>query len=604
MRLIEFHVKNYRSIVDSGRIRIERLQAFVGENNAGKSNLLYALQVFLTSGTGGVMDPDFFDKDNPIIITTTFGELTSDERRRLRPYLLGDRLILRKEISLQEDERSGKVKPTSTYHGYLAKPRDWWLSVEGVIDRKGQRPKWEQVATEHGIIDYVRDNSGRVNKTSYGAGLKRVFVEREDVEYEEPVLGQTQTLGLQPVLLKWLPRFYILPAITDYSDEIDKRVTNTAFRRLMGDLADRILRFDPRFRQIESSLKTLASLLNAPEDGEQREERQERLSVLENIETELMELIRCLMPSVSGVRLKVLVEPVGEIFSRGVSINIDDGVLTEVVTKGHGLQRCLVFALIQALIKNQRGTLIPDLQDQAVDGEEAGRPIILAIEEPELYIHPQMQRLVYGVLKGFAATDQIVYTTHCPAFVDIARYDSVGVVRKECVEYGTCVRQCASGDLAELTERKTFQFLSSFGVEQNQLFFARQAILVEGEEDIIGIIATGRELKLFKEFPEELGRTLVATDCKQEMKKYMKLLNGFGIPYVILHELDGQPNSSENQEIRDLLKGNKSVELPKRLEDVAGHRGHFGNKYAAKKWFENSAKMTNELKKIVGQLFD
>ncbi len=50
MRLISFQVKNYRSVVDSGEIRIEPLQALVGQNNSGKSNLLYALQVFLTAG--------------------------------------------------------------------------------------------------------------------------------------------------------------------------------------------------------------------------------------------------------------------------------------------------------------------------------------------------------------------------------------------------------------------------------------------------------------------------------------------------------------------------------------------------------------------------
>jgi len=34
MRLINFCVENYRSIVNSGDIRTEPLQAFVGENNA------------------------------------------------------------------------------------------------------------------------------------------------------------------------------------------------------------------------------------------------------------------------------------------------------------------------------------------------------------------------------------------------------------------------------------------------------------------------------------------------------------------------------------------------------------------------------------------
>ena len=93
MKLINFFVKNYRSIVDSGDIRIEPFQAFVGENNSGKSNLLYSIKIFLTPGVGGVQEADFFDPNNPIILKATFGELTASERKKLRIYLLGDKLI-------------------------------------------------------------------------------------------------------------------------------------------------------------------------------------------------------------------------------------------------------------------------------------------------------------------------------------------------------------------------------------------------------------------------------------------------------------------------------------------------------------------------------
>ena len=131
MRLISFQVKNYRSIVDSGELRIEPLQALVGENNSGKSNLLYALQVFLTAGAGGVSESSFYDPNKPIVITASFGELKADERKGLRKYLLGDRLILEKEIALEEDKRSGKIRPKPEYHGYIARPVDWWLSTDG-----------------------------------------------------------------------------------------------------------------------------------------------------------------------------------------------------------------------------------------------------------------------------------------------------------------------------------------------------------------------------------------------------------------------------------------------------------------------------------------
>ena len=172
---------------------------------------------------------------------------------------------------------------------------------------------------EHGILEYVQQDDGRVNKKSYEDGLRKLLQEREDIEYDPPVLGPTQALGLQPVLLKHLPRFHLLPAITDYSNEIDRRSSSTIFRRLMGDLADRILTADPRYGEMVASLDKIRYLLNRPESGETRSEDQKRLASLDGIEDKLRLNIARLMPSVQSVRLEVELEQTQDFFSRGVS---------------------------------------------------------------------------------------------------------------------------------------------------------------------------------------------------------------------------------------------------------------------------------------------
>lgn len=43
MKLVEFSVKNYRSITDAHRIVLQNKTVLVGKNNEGKSNLLTAL---------------------------------------------------------------------------------------------------------------------------------------------------------------------------------------------------------------------------------------------------------------------------------------------------------------------------------------------------------------------------------------------------------------------------------------------------------------------------------------------------------------------------------------------------------------------------------
>lgn len=602
MRLIRLRTQNYRSIVDSGEIRIESLQAFVGENNAGKSNILRAVQAFLTPGTAGIQKHDFFDPDSAIVITAAFGELTAGERRKLRPYVLGDTLVIEKHVRIQEDRKSGTPRPVAEYHGYISRPKDWWLSVEGVIDHEAtERPNWRKVAQEQCVLDYVQDENGRVDKKSYESGIRRLIVDDPSIEFEEPTLGQTQALGLQQVLVDSLPSFHMLPAITDYSDEIDKRSSSTSFRQLMGDLAERIIKLDPRYCEIQTSLSNIGSLLNmrkgAPEGGVGR------LEVLGMIEGKLRDIVCRLMPSVEAVRVNVEIDDVKDLFARGVSIQVDDGSMTDVLMKGHGLQRCVIFALLQAMILNQRGQLVTEPAEvEKVEAEEHNT-IIIGIEEPELYIHPQMQRLIYSVLRGFSVSDQVIYSTHAPAFVDLGTYEGIAVVRKESTARGTTVCQCRLGVFGDPQERQFFKFMNSFDIKKNQMFFAKRVVLVDGEQDVIAVLAAGRAEKLFLDFPEEIGYTVVETDCKEQLRKYMKLLNSFGIPYVVLHELDGEPDAQINVEIRSLLGENKSVELPDNLEAALNHAGHFRKTYDAKRYCENPANIPEGFRHAVRQIF-
>lgn len=600
MFLSSIRIKNFRSIVDSGEIRIERFQALVGENNCGKSNILYAINVFLTAGAGGVKEKDFYNVADKIVIACTFTDLTHDERKELRRYLIGDKIILEKHVFLEKDDKSQKSKVSAEYHGYLATPEDWWLSVEGVVTEKGNRPDWKAIAEEKGIIGYVQTPDGKVNKTSYGQGLERLLLERDNIKYKEPVLGETQALGIPQNLLARLPGFYLLPAVTDYSDQIDKRSSSTIFRTLMSDLGDRIIKLDPKYNEIEEALKKIDSLLNLKATGTGEINR---LKVMEEIETALKGSIKGLMPSVKKVSLKVEIEGTGDIFARGIQLGIDDGKMTDVLDKGHGLQRCVVFGLLKTLIMNERGSLI-----KSDNHPEQVKPIILAIEEPELYIHPQLERLIFQVLKEFASTtgtqDQVIYSTHSPAFVDVWSYHKIGVVRKDSVETGTKVHQCKDGVLGNEEEQKGFQLLNSFGVDKNHIFFAKRSIIVEGPQDRIAIIATGRFLKLFAELPEEIEHSIVVTDGKGNIPKFQKLMNSFKLPYVVLLELDGKAeNDKQNSPILSELNGNKCVKYPHRLETIGGKGSHFDNDYDAKKYFSDEKNLTPDLKNIVKALF-
>ncbi|WP_129642665.1 ATP-dependent nuclease [Peristeroidobacter agariperforans] len=596
MRLARFRIQNYRSIRDSGDIRIESLQALVGENNSGKSNCLRALHCFLTSGSGGMEIRDFNDRDSPCVIECEFGSLNEEEAKRLRPYLIGDKIILRKELRIHDDEAKDRKSVKAEYHGYQAEPRSPWLSI-AKMEAENARPKWQEVAAEHGLIDYVQTPEGKVTKTSYKAGLER-YLSEHNVEYDEPQLGTTHALGIPQNLLSALPELYLLPAITDYSEEIDRRSSSTVFRRLMADLSDRIMSADPRHKELEEALGRVHALLNCVgDDGGTK-----RLEALGGVETSLRDVMKKLMPSVSSIRLEVQVDASKDIFARGVTIRIDDGVLTDVVDKGHGMQRSVVFSLLQMLISSAHQRSVGDR-----------RPIILAIEEPELYIHPHCQRLIFRVLREFAGVgdddaeptgdDQVIYTTHSPAFIEVWNYQRIGLVRKPDLPTGTVITQAARGILGNPDERKVFKMLTCFGLKHNEVFFAREAILVEGPEDDVGVIATARKLGKINELPDEIGVSVVVTGSKGEIPKFQRILNAFGLKYAVMLELDGKDEDHpQNAPILNELNGNRVAKIPSKLETLLGLEKHFDDQRHARQFFSDSNNINNDMESVVAQL--
>ena len=142
MQLTKLHVKNLRSIRDSGEFPLKSLFSIVGENNTGKSNLLRAIEVLLSPGSGKLSCEDFNDISTPITIKGVFDNLSATEKSRWRSYLVEHTLSLEKHIALTTDERTDETKLEAEFHGYKAEPAPWYLSLQKIQSKYGERPKW------------------------------------------------------------------------------------------------------------------------------------------------------------------------------------------------------------------------------------------------------------------------------------------------------------------------------------------------------------------------------------------------------------------------------------------------------------------------------
>lgn len=602
MKLVELSIENYRSIKKIENVRIAAFQALIGENNVGKSNILYAIDAFLSAGAGGVQEVDFNNKDNHIIIKIKFDIQSEYLKRIWKPYAINNELILEKHLWVEKDDRTDKVSIKNEYHGYKAEPKEWFLSIDKIKSIKGNRPKWKEIVEENKLPDYFLNNDN-CTQADFSKGLSKYLAEN-DIEYETPDLSCTQALGLQSNVISSLPHFHLLKAEANYSDETDKRSTSTTFRRLMGDLTDRIIKNDPKYVEIENALNKVNELLNI---SDKEDKDKVRLASLSSIEGKIKDILCGLMPSVENVKLRVILEDIKTIFSKGVELTVDDGVETDVLAKGHGLQRCIIFSLLQALILNERRQLVKEEKDDKTDVADKIHPIILAIEEPELYIHPQIGKLFYDALLAFSEKDQVIYTTHSPRFIDVYKYDSIarlGKTKKEGTSFVTC-------DLTvfdDLPDRKVFQGLTQLNTDVNELFFARNIVLVEGPEDKIAVTETLKKLKIISIRTEEIDITIIVAGGKQSMPFFIRVLNAFILQYAVMHDLDvtddmkksDKDTHSKINEAIATLAPSKVVLYPEKLEKTVGlEKNHFKDQYSALTFFAEHSNINSELEQII-----
>lgn len=103
MRLEHIRIDNFRGLshVD---MSFSQFGCLIGENNAGKSSVFQALNMFLRSGSA--VDTDFLNSARPIRIQLTFAgigaadlqRLEESHRSRIEPVVAGGRLTLATDV--------------------------------------------------------------------------------------------------------------------------------------------------------------------------------------------------------------------------------------------------------------------------------------------------------------------------------------------------------------------------------------------------------------------------------------------------------------------------------------------------------------------------
>jgi hypothetical protein len=199
--------------------------------------------------------------------------------------------------------------------------------------------------------------------------------------------------------------------------------------------------------------------------------------------------------------------------------------------------------------------------------------VVLLAEEPELYLRPQAQRYLYRLLRELAANgNQVLYSTHAPAFLNVARLEDLALVEHR-LPAGTAVFQPEP-----LPADESFRALSEFDAERSELFLAQAVVLVEGRTEKLVFPFVFRSLGYD---PDREAISIVECGGKPNIPLFARICDAVGLPYLVVHDRDALPGrepiqaeAAVNAEIADVAGPDRTVVLEPDFEAVAGLAGH------------------------------
>jgi len=544
MKIQKIEVRNYRSLHNI-TIYPKDILALVGRNNSGKSNVIKALELFFESKTRLVNAECFCNHktEKPIEIFITFEQLSDWERKQFESWMDEDKLVVGREIVC-----TGADSYTFNNLAMTKIPEPEWLREDIISGEKVT--EWWSKKDElkiNGLDFGVELGTSKPGVGKWKEAVKKFLDEhRDEIPWKKE--RRENPKGYPGVLKGALPEFIHIPAVRDISEEAKVAKTNP-FGQLINSVLVKIS--GEQKDAISKQLKEIEKRLNRSEEGE-------RITEIKDIEARLNKLMSELMDC--DIEIEMAMPQLREVFG-AAKIYADDGIRTTIETKGHGMQRSMIFTILRAYAE------LAHVQKAGEKAEE--RTTIFAIEEPELYLHPQSQRTLMSVFREIASgRDQIIYSTQSSLFVDISYFDQVCVMRREKRDerYESYPTQLSMQTMVEdLKARKGVdateegireQYSNVFNPMINEGFFADKVVIVEGpsEQYALPIYADALRYNL-----DRNNISVVHSDGKGQMDRLLRVFSGFMIPTYLW--FDGDKNS-DKKEVRD-----KTLELLELLGD-------------------------------------
>jgi putative ATP-dependent endonuclease of OLD family len=518
MRIGQIELKNFRGFGPKVIIQMDSLVTLIGPNNAGKTTILKALEIFFdsTPSKSSIQVDDFHRKPGPtqekeLEIAIAFNNISEQEAEDFKHYARDDKLKFALRATLKE---SDGVETRQTVESKIIAIRNGnrkfssFFEASKAADYKREYDQLRQEGFE--LPDYTSKEAAEVTLWNYEINNTD---QNEEIESKTPPYGVAGPVGR---LLKYIDFIYV-PAVKEANTET-REEKKSQFSSLVERAIKSTLQVQQQINVISADAnQKLIELLEAADAKKSK------------LETEMNRAFSDFSPKNVSVSLQ---------WDSSSAVKADFPILqtkflegsneTTISFYGHGTQRAYLMAVLPLMAHY-----------------EANNPkqLVLAIEEPELYQHPPQIRYIMNSLQKLSENGaQVLITTHSPYMVSARRFGGIRRILRGDVKSWTIDENRKYW--ANRVKVEPFNDFAAKGKMDSHLqprvseiFFCSKAILVEGIEDVAIL---RKYLQCIGEWEAFTKAGCEFIDCggKDSILNVASLCVGFGIEHYFVFDMD------------------------------------------------------------------
>ena len=558
MKIKEVNIKNFRGIEDL-TLKLNDFTVLIGKNGVGKSSVLHALN-FFKEQSYKIKSEDYFNKDLEcqIEVSITFFDLSKEEKEVFKAYIQKDELKVIK-IATAEPE-SNNPQNSQKYHG-LRKVHRPFKEIRDLYSKSktDMKKKYKELIQQEKYNDLPKIG----NKS---ADLIEGYFNDWEVQHSdelELIMDSGQFFGWTGVGLGKLNKFmefFFIPAVHEYSEE--EKAEESSY---LNELLNLTIR-----KTFKEPLKLVEFKEKAQEDYKNLISGEIESSTI-TLSNELTKRLDYFAPD---CKIFINYQPGDIKFTNtryGTELE-EFGFRGPISYLGHGVQRSFFFTILQYLGEQRLLESIETStsnEDNLDSTDEVKFLILLIVEEPELYQHPNRIKLIKKVFQNLTLEKekssfqfQIICSSHSPNLIDIQSANNIRLLRKERKnsKFNVSVKEIDLNIIAqklkefwEYAEEKKFdevtltsRLIPIMTSEVSEGFFADKIVLVEGLEEKAVFHALDHQLNT-KKFDEK-GTIIIPALGKRNLDRPALIFKELGIPTYLIFDTDSDKKDKKELE--------------------------------------------------------